>query len=96
MSLSTSDTAPDFNLKNANENLYGDMISLDKMMKEWPKGLVVAFECNLDVLEQLHVPLVDTCLVVKSLLTITLEKLVDVSDRLSNLLCTSLYTSPIQ
>jgi len=46
MSLSISDRAPDFNLKNANGNWYGDMISLDKMMKEWPKGLVVAFECN--------------------------------------------------
>nr|MCS5533959.1 thioredoxin family protein [Candidatus Poseidoniaceae archaeon] len=44
MSLSTSDIAPDFNLKNANGNWYGDTVSLEKAKR--PNGIVVAFECN--------------------------------------------------
>ena len=46
MSLNISDIAPDFNLKNANGNWYGDMVSLEGVMNNWKKGIVVAFECN--------------------------------------------------
>jgi peroxiredoxin len=44
MSLNISDIAPDFNLKNANPNQGGEMVSLNQAKGE--NGIVVVFECN--------------------------------------------------
>ena len=44
MSLSTSDIAPTFNLKNANPNQGGETVSLNQAKGE--NGIVIVFECN--------------------------------------------------
>jgi len=44
MSLNISDIAPDFNLKNANPNQGGEMVSLNQAKGE--NGIIVVFECN--------------------------------------------------